>query len=114
MHTAHSRRARPEDFLQDLLAILARYHPRAMSLNSQGRKLKLTNHWGIPPPLTQALEAAFLATTEFVGSPSTALRYYVLLSLPGGRDLWISLQLLSLPMGQLMHYQSEIRTGGHA
>jgi hypothetical protein len=48
LHTAQSRRARPEDFLQDLIKLLARYHPRAQSLNSQGRRLKLTNHRAIP------------------------------------------------------------------
>jgi hypothetical protein len=44
LHTAHSRRAHPEDFLQDLLKLLARYRPRGRSINPQGRKLKMTNH----------------------------------------------------------------------
>jgi len=37
LHAAHSQRAQLEAFIQDLLKILARYHPRAKSLNPQGR-----------------------------------------------------------------------------
>ena len=33
LHAAHSQRARPEVFNHDLLKLLARYHPRAKSLN---------------------------------------------------------------------------------
>ena len=54
---------------QDLLHLLASYHPRAKSLNPQGRKLKLTNHWATPPTLQRALERTFLSTTELFGSP---------------------------------------------
>ena len=38
-------------------------------MNPQGRKLKLANHWAIPPTLLQALERTFLTTTENFGSP---------------------------------------------
>ena len=69
LYAAHSRRRPPEDFTQDLLKLLARYHPRAKSLNPQGRKLKLSNHWAIPPPLRIALEQTFHTTTELFGSP---------------------------------------------
>ena len=69
LHKAHSQRARPDGFIQDLLNLLARYHPRAKSLNPQGRKLKLANHWATPPTLQQALERTFLTTTELFGSP---------------------------------------------
>jgi hypothetical protein len=42
LHAAHSLRAQPaEAFTQDILKLLARYHPRAKSLNPQDRKLKL-------------------------------------------------------------------------
>ena len=44
LYVAHSRLARPEDFLQDLFKLLARYHPRAKTLNPHGRQLKLPNH----------------------------------------------------------------------
>ena len=44
LYTAHSQRARLEAFTHDLLKLQARYHPRAKSLNPQGRKLKLANH----------------------------------------------------------------------
>ena len=69
LHEAHSQRARPEAFTHDLLKLLARYHPRAKSLNPQGRKLKLANHWATPPIVQQALERTFLATKELFGSP---------------------------------------------
>ena len=51
LQVAHSQRARPEAFTQDLLklGVLARYHPRAKSLNPHGCKLKLANHWATPP-----------------------------------------------------------------
>jgi hypothetical protein len=44
LYEAHSQRAQPEAFTQDLLKLLARYHPKATSLNPQGHKLKLANH----------------------------------------------------------------------
>ena len=69
LYKAHSQRARPNRFIQDLLTLLARYHPRAKSLNPQGRKLKLANHWATPPALQRALEQTFLTTTELFGSP---------------------------------------------
>ncbi len=45
------------------------YHPRAKSLNPQGRKLKLANHWATMPTLHQALERKFLADKDIFGSP---------------------------------------------
>ena len=69
LYAAHSRRRDPETFTQDLLKLLTRYHPKAKSLNPQGRKLKLSNHWAIPTPLRTALEHTFLTTTELFGSP---------------------------------------------
>ena len=69
LYAAHSRRRLSEDFTQDLLKLLARYHPRAKSLNPQGRKLKLTNYWAIPTTLRIALEQTFHTTTELFGSP---------------------------------------------
>jgi hypothetical protein len=65
----HSRGRTPEDFTQDLLKLFVRYHPRAKSLNPQGRKLNLANHWAIQPPLRVALEQTFHTTTELFGSP---------------------------------------------
>ena len=69
LHRAHSQRARPEAFAQDLLKLLARYHPTARSMNPQGRKLKLANHWATMPTLQQALERTFLFNKELFGSP---------------------------------------------
>jgi hypothetical protein len=69
LHVVHSRRAHPEAFLHNLLKLLARYHPRAESLNPQGHQLKLANHYTIPTPIRQALEQIFLVTTELFGSP---------------------------------------------
>ncbi len=48
---------------------MARYHPRAKSLNPQGRSLKLTNHWDIPSLFRQAIEFAFLTTMELFDIP---------------------------------------------
>jgi len=48
---------------------LARYDPRARSLNPLGRKFKLANHWATPPTLQQALERTFITKTEIFGSP---------------------------------------------
>jgi len=69
LYAAPSQRARPEVFTQDLLKLLARYHPRAKSLNPQGRKLKLANHWATLPTLHHALERTFLTNKELFGSP---------------------------------------------
>jgi len=60
LYAAHSQRAHPEAFTHDLLKLLARYHPKAKSLNPQVRKLKLANDWASPPTLQQALEGTFL------------------------------------------------------
>ena len=69
LHGAHSQRARPEAFNHDLLKLLARYHPRTKSLNPQGRKLKLANHWATMPTLQHALVRMFLFGRELFGSP---------------------------------------------
>ena len=69
LYKAHSQRTRSDEFIQDLINLLARYHPRAKSLNPQGRKLKLANHWATLPALQRALERTFLTTTELFGSP---------------------------------------------
>ena len=69
LHTAHSQRARPEAFTHDLLKLQARYYPRAKSLNPQGRKLKLANHWATMPTLQQALGLTFLSDKELFASP---------------------------------------------
>jgi hypothetical protein len=44
LHGAHACRNRSEEFLQDLIKLFARYHPRAKFLNRQGSQLKLANH----------------------------------------------------------------------
>jgi hypothetical protein len=49
--------------------LLTRYHPWAKSLNPQGRRLKLANHWAIPPTLRIEMENTFLTTTKLFGSP---------------------------------------------
>jgi len=69
LHETHSRLHNHTDFTQDLLGLMSRYHPKAKSLNSQGRALKLANHWAIPPRLCHAIESTFLTTTELFGSP---------------------------------------------
>jgi hypothetical protein len=69
LHAAHSQQARPEAFNHGVLKLLARYHPRAKSLNPQGRKLKLANHWATMPTLQHELERTFLSDKELFGSP---------------------------------------------
>ena len=69
LHLAHSQRAKPEAFTQDLLKLLARYPPRAKSITPQGRKLKLANHWATMPTIQLALERTFLSDRELFTSP---------------------------------------------
>ena len=69
LYAAHSRRHPPENFTHDLLKLFSRYHPKAKSLNPQGCKLKLSNHWAIPTLLRITLEQTFLITTELFGGP---------------------------------------------
>ncbi len=44
------------------------YHPKAKSLNPQGRSLKLASHWAIPTLLRQALVSTFLTSTGIFSS----------------------------------------------
>jgi len=81
LHAAHSQRAQPEAFTQDLLKLRARYHPRAKSLNPQGRELKLANHSATMPTLQQALERTFRSDKELFESHlkfsmSNGISYY--------------------------------------
>ncbi len=87
LYVLHSRLAHSEDFLQDLLKLLARYHPRAKSPNPQGRQLKLANHCAIPTPIQQALEQTFYVHHGTIWQSSKLLndrRYYILLGYPRG------------------------------
>ncbi len=43
LHATHSRLNLGTDFLQDLQSLMLRYHPRAETLNPQGRKYKPAN-----------------------------------------------------------------------
>ena len=65
----HSRGRHPVDYTQEVTKLLTRYHPRAKSLNPQGRQLQLANHWPIPPALRITQENTFLTFTELFGSP---------------------------------------------
>ena len=46
LHAAHSRLNQDTDFLQDLQSLMLRYHPRASTVNPQGRKYKPANRNG--------------------------------------------------------------------
>ncbi len=74
LHATHSRLAQPKYFAHAILKLLARYSPRAKSLNLQGRQLNLANHLAVETPLPQALEGPFLSSTELFGRP---LKCYV-------------------------------------
>jgi len=63
----HSRLHNHTDFAHDLLELMSRYHPKAKTLEPQGRTLKLANHWAIPHRLCQAIETTFLKTTKLFG-----------------------------------------------
>ena len=69
LHETHSRLHKTTVFTQDILRLMARYHPKTKSLNSQGRSLKLANHWTIPPRLRHAIYSMSLTITELFGSP---------------------------------------------
>ena len=64
----HSPRPQ-EQFLPALASLLERYHPRASTLNPQGRALNLRNHWAIPSPLMSAIRTSLGTTTELYASP---------------------------------------------
>ena len=69
LHETHSRLHNNTDFPHDLLRLMSRYHPKAISLKSQGRSIKLANHWAIPSRLRHSIESTFLKVTELFGSP---------------------------------------------
>ena len=59
----------PEQFLPAPTSLLERYHPRAATINPQGRTLNLRNHWAIPSPLMAAIRSSLGTTTELYASP---------------------------------------------
>ena len=69
LHAAHSRLNQDTDFLQDLQSLMLRYHPRASTVNPQGRKYKPANQWATPPELQRAIELTFLSKTDIFASP---------------------------------------------
>ena len=48
---------------------MLRYHPRAGTVDPQGRKYKPANQWATPPELQRAIELTFLSKTEIFASP---------------------------------------------
>jgi hypothetical protein len=58
-----------EQFLPSLASLLHRYHPRSDTINPQGRKLNLRNHWAIPTPLMTAIHDTFNTSFELYASP---------------------------------------------
>ena len=69
LHAAHSRLNQGTDFLQDLQSLMLRYHPRAETVNPQGRQYKPANQWATPPELQRAIELTFLSKAEIFASP---------------------------------------------
>jgi hypothetical protein len=51
LHAAHSRLNQGANFLHDLRRLMLRYHPRAGTINPQGRKYKPINQWATHPAL---------------------------------------------------------------
>ncbi len=68
LHAAHSRLNQGTGFLPDLQRLMLRYHPRAGTINPQGRKYKPANQWARPPALQRALQRTFLSNTGFFAS----------------------------------------------
>ena len=58
-----------DQFLPSLTALLERYHPRASTINPQGRSLDLRNHWAVPRPLMRAIQSSLDTSTELYASP---------------------------------------------
>jgi hypothetical protein len=99
------------DFTHDPLRLMPRYHPRAKSLNPQGRLLKLANHWVILAPLRLAIESMFLNTSELFGIPlncsmSDGITYCSAFS--GRHGLRGDDRLFHILMDKLLHCQPGI------
>ena len=58
-----------DQFPPSLTALLERYHPRASTINPQGRSLDLRNHWAVPGPLMRAIQSSLDTSTELYASP---------------------------------------------
>jgi len=59
LHAAHTRLNQGTDFLKDLQSLMLRYHPRAGTINPQGRKYKPASQWATPPTLQRAIQLTF-------------------------------------------------------
>jgi hypothetical protein len=69
LHAAHTRLNQGTDFLKDLQSLMLRYHPRAGTINPQGRKYKPANQWSTPPTPQRAIQLTFQAKAEIFASP---------------------------------------------
>ena len=69
LHATYSQLNQGTGFLPDLQRLMLRYHPRAGTINPQGRKYKPANQWATPPTLQRALQHTFLSKTEIFASP---------------------------------------------
>ena len=69
LHATHSRLNQGTYFLQKLQSLMLRYHPRAETLNPQGRKYKPANQWATPPILQRAIQLTFQTQAEIFASP---------------------------------------------
>ena len=68
-YAAHARLNHGTDFLQDLQSRMLRNHPRARTINPQGRKHKPANQWATLPALHRAIQFTFQTRTEIFASP---------------------------------------------
>ena len=69
LHAAHTRLNQGTDFLKDLQCLMLRYHPRAGTVNPQGRKYKIANQWATPPTLQRVIKLTFQSKAEIFASP---------------------------------------------
>ena len=65
----HFLNAPDRPFMDDLCALLSRYHPKSKHAICGSRKYNPSNQWCLPPPLRRALSNCFSSTTELFASP---------------------------------------------
>ena len=69
LYAAHSRMNQGTDFLQDLQSLMLRYHPRAKTINPQGRQYTPASQWATLPTLQRAIQLTFQTRAEIFASP---------------------------------------------
>ena len=69
LYAAHARLNHGTNFLHDLLSLMLRHHPRAETINPQGRRYKPSNQWATLPTLQRVIQLTFQSRAEIFASP---------------------------------------------